>query len=159
MYYTGIGSRQTPISILKLITNLAVVLRLSGYTLRSGGAVGADTAFENGARSEKQIFYAKDATHDAMQIAMHHHPAWHRCGDYARKLHARNAFQILGVDLKTPSTFVVCWTPDGAYTDSMRSIKTGGTGTAISIATTYNIPVYNLKHTPHYARIIEFLTK
>ncbi len=141
--YTGVGSRSTPQFILHLMTQIAVRLSEAGYILRSGGAVGADTAFENGA-TEKQIFHAKDATQAAMSIASLLHPAWNRCSAFAKKLHGRNAFQVLGSALNDPSEFLICWTPDGCIDHIGRAFKTGGTGTAISIAFTYGVPVHNL---------------
>jgi hypothetical protein len=46
--YTGIGARRTPSDVLDLMHSLA--MRLSGgWVLRSGGADGADRAFEEGA--------------------------------------------------------------------------------------------------------------
>lgn len=47
-YYTGIGSRSTPKEIKELMTTLGTCLAENGWTLRSGGAEGADTAFEQG---------------------------------------------------------------------------------------------------------------
>lgn len=49
--YAGIGSRQTPDDILELMHRIGSTLAINGFTLRSGGAVGADTAFEQGAVS------------------------------------------------------------------------------------------------------------
>ena len=46
--YTGIGSRETPVEIAAKMTELAVRLDALGYTLRSGGAQGADTFFDGG---------------------------------------------------------------------------------------------------------------
>lgn len=45
---TGIGSRDTPKDVLTLMTNLMYELHLDGWKLRSGGASGADDAFERG---------------------------------------------------------------------------------------------------------------
>lgn len=45
MFYTGIGSRQTPPEILKMMTKIATQLESKGWVLRSGGAEGADEAF------------------------------------------------------------------------------------------------------------------
>lgn len=50
-YYTGIGSRETPKPILKLMKDIAFKLCEKGYVLRSGAAPGADTAFEDGAKA------------------------------------------------------------------------------------------------------------
>lgn len=152
-YYSGVGSRQTPQDILALIENIAVVLAQRNFTLRSGGAYGADKAFEIGAGMDADIFYADQATQAAADIAKQFHPAWHRCSNYARKLHARNAFQVLGINLDTPSKFLICWTPDGCEYHANRSIKTGGTGTAISIANHYNVPVFNLANETSRTRI------
>jgi len=142
-YYTGVGSRSTPPHILAIITKIAMKLDTLGYTLRSGGAKGADTAFEIGALN-KNIYYARDATDKAMQIASQFHPNWTACSQYTKMLHGRNAFQVLGKDLNHPSTFLLCWTPDGCIDHNTRTRQTGGTGTAISIANAHNVPVSNL---------------
>ncbi len=56
MHYTGIGSRSTPEAIQKIMTELAYELGKSGWTLRSGCAPGADSAFEFGAwQSVQQV--------------------------------------------------------------------------------------------------------
>lgn len=47
---------------------------------------------------------------------------------------ARNSYQILGPDLRTPADFVVCWTPDGSETEDQRTPLTGRTGQAIALA-------------------------
>jgi hypothetical protein len=156
-FYTGVGSRKTPPEILKLISSVATKLADLGYTLRSGGASGADSAFEFGAVKNVNIFYASDSTTEAQTIAAKFHPAWDRCSEFARKLHGRNAFQVLGRDLKTPSSFLICWTPDGCTDHKSRSIRTGGTGTAISIASHHKIPVFNLAREDHRKRIEKFL--
>ncbi len=127
-----------------------------GYTLRSGGADGADSAFEKGAK-KKEVFYANDCTNDAMSTVDIYHPAPDRLSNYAKKLMGRNAMQILGKDLNSPVAFVVCWTPDGCISDDERSISTGGTGQAISIASKNNIPVFNLQRKDHLKRIEEFI--
>lgn len=92
-----------------------------------------------------------------MEIAKQFHPAWFRCNDYAKKLHGRNSFQILGLSLKEPSNFVICWTPDGCIDQETRTFRTGGTGTAISIASSYNVPVFNLKRKNHLNLILKYL--
>ena len=157
-YYTGVGSRRTPHEYLEIMTLLARKLDKAGWTLRSGGAQGADQAFEDGAStSKKEIFYAKDATSEAMEIARRFHPNWGACAPFAQKLHGRNAFQVLGKDLKTPSRFLVCWTPDACFSHEDRSRQTGGTGTAISIADHYNVQIFNLGFKPHLDRIAAFV--
>ena len=46
MTYAGIGSRETPTEVLELMTKASTWLGARGYTLQSGGAIGADMAFE-----------------------------------------------------------------------------------------------------------------
>lgn len=148
-YYAGIGSRETPKSIMNLMKQMARHLALNGYILRSGGAQGADTAFEVGCDSvkgKKEIylpwrnFQGSDSQlilHDerAYKIAEEFHPYWSNLSQGARKLQARNSHQVLGEDLATPSDFVVCYTPKGQ--------GKGGTGQAIRIAKAYNVPVFD----------------
>ena len=143
--YTGVGARKTPNDVLSLMYRIAIKMQHVKYTLRSGGADGADKAFEQGT-SIKEIYYANDCTPEAMAISALYHPAWHKCGEYAKKLHGRNAFQVLGRQLNNPSDVLICWTPDACKTHAQRSWNTGGTGTAISIADAYKVPVVNLAH-------------
>ena len=151
LYYTGIGSRETPDEILSLMTEIAVWLQRRGYRLRSGGAPGADTAFEIGAGSDADIYLPWRAFNgkvglvitgnvedEARAIAEAHHPAWGRCSPAARKLHTRNVPQVLGSHLRSPSAFVACWTKDGG--------PTGGTGLALRIAAAFGVPLFNLCH-------------
>lgn len=152
--YAGIGSRETPVDVATKMTELAVRLAALGYTLRSGGAPGADTFFEMGAKS-KQIFlpwkgFNKNPSNlyvvsdEALALASDHHPAWDKLPDSVKKLMGRNAYQVLGLELDSPSEFLVCWTPDGCESHLTRTAKTGGTGLAISIASKLGIPIYNL---------------
>lgn len=157
--YTGVGSRKTPDDVLKLMHRFGAYMS-DRMILRSGGAVGADMAFQYGCESKdgsQEIYLAKHCTPEAMEIASKFHPAWNRCGNYARLLHGRNAFQVLGHTLDDPSALMICWTPDGCVSHKTRSINTGGTGTAISIAEYYNIPIFNLRNPSHQQYIADKL--
>jgi len=159
-HYTGVGSRKTPTEILYLMKDIATQLALKNFTLRSGGADGADKEFEYGCdlvNGKKEIYLAKHCTLRAQEIAKKFHPAWNRCSPYAQLLHGRNTLQVLGKDLSIPSTFLLCWTPDGCNNHKTRTIQTGGTGTAISIADYYNVPIYNLKLKEDIIKITLFL--
>lgn len=167
MTYAGIGSRKTPQGILELMKRVAVRLAELGYTLRSGGADGADTAFESGAGA-KQIFLPwqgfnnrnseySEPTEAARRVASSLHPAWGRLGRGPQALHARNSHQILGPDLDSPADLVVCWTPDGCESEEARTNETGGTGQAIALSDRWNIPVFNLANMGALDRIAFFL--
>ena len=147
--YTGIGSRQTPFDILKVMKQLSAYLQGKGYTLRSGGASGADSAFESGITDNtmKEIYLPwkgfennKSSLYEispgAFILAEHYHPAWEHLSPAAKKFHARNVYQVLGLDLQTPTDFVICWTKDG-------DLK-GGTAQALRIALDKKIPIFNL---------------
>jgi hypothetical protein len=148
-YYAGIGSRSTPGHICNAMTRMAAELEHNGYTLRSGGALGADAAFEMGVTNpdHMDIFLPwrrfngnnsplHEIHEEAHIMAEKFHPAWNRCSKWARMFHARNCYQVLGKSLSMPADFVLCWTPDGAVT--------GGTGQALRIAQHYNIPIINM---------------
>jgi hypothetical protein len=129
------------------MANIADDLREWGWVLRSGGAPGADKVFESHAGTQKEIFTSKsDIPDGAFGIAEEVHPAWDMCNEHARRLHARNVMQILGQNLDAPVRCVICWTPDGCEDHCSRTMATGGTGQAISVASLLNIPVYNLEN-------------
>ncbi len=137
--YAGIGSRETPGDVQAYMTKVASKLYDSDYMLVSGGAGGADQAFELGSGLYNEIIYPRDATFEAMVIASNFHPNWEAViRKNAEPYHGRNVMIILGRDLVTPVDFVVCWTRDGKLT--------GGTALGIRVAEAYNIPVYNLGH-------------
>jgi hypothetical protein len=148
--FAGIGSRKTPLEVQNYMQNIAKEMASRGYILRSGGADGADSAFEIGCdlvKGKKEIYIPwpnfnnkTECTflpiEEAFKIASKIHPVWHKLKDSHKKLHARNVHQILGKNLLSPVKFVVCWTSDGT--------AKGGTATAINLAMSYGIPVYNL---------------
>jgi hypothetical protein len=139
-----------------------------GYVLRSGGAAGADTAFERGAtavdgasivykagrgvtkwKGKKLICYPDSVPgwQDwAEEQSSRLHPAWNACSDHAKAHLRRNMAQICGhkTQDRILSHFVLCWTPDGAETAQATSRRTGGTGQAIRAADAYGVPVFNL---------------
>lgn len=162
-YYTGIGSRDTPEAVLTRIKIGAENMAGGGWILRSGGASGADDAFEIGCKNaggKKEIYLPKhfhngrahggdyyDCTilpnwDEAFKIAKAFHPKWKRLGYYGQCLMGRNSYQVLGMDLNTKSDVVLCWTADGATTST--TWDTGGTGQAIRIANAHGIRVRNL---------------
>jgi len=161
-FYAGIGSRQTPKPVLELMTLIAKSLKET-YVLRSGGALGADTAFEIGATPNAEIFLpwegierhvdtipmklSSTVSMQAIEIAGQYHPRWGACSYYSKQFHGRNSMIMLGGDLHTPVEFVICWTPKGRII--------GGTGQALRIAQAYNIPVYNLDDLELRKKIIE----
>jgi hypothetical protein len=138
IHYAGIGSRQTPVEVLPRMTAIAQLLAMRGFVLRSGGARGADTAFETGAGNNRLRWIALNAERNPAWFnhARKYHPKWKTLDRTAQQLHARNSAIMLNDGLDDPVKFVACWTPDAAIR--------GGTGQALRIAADYSIPVFNL---------------
>lgn len=158
MFYTGIGSRETPEHICNLMTKIAEKLSSMGWILRSGGADGADKAFMSGAKLlENYIPWksARDSYTGVVPNLLHNmaylqqvpglNPLLYRSETtrlekYSAlwKLHARNVSQVLGLNLDTPSKFVILYAkPNG-------NGVSGGTNTAYQVAKFNNIPCFNL---------------
>ncbi len=172
-FYTGVGSRETPPEVLQTMRELAHDLARCGWVLRSGGADGADSAFEQGcleAQGDSHIYlpwrgFNRNASplfgvdEAALTLAATVHPAWDRLQQGPRKLHARNCYQVLGSALDVPSELTVCWTPDGCEQGARRSRETGGTATAIVLSERSGVPVYNLRNATSVTRLIAHLAR
>ena len=160
--YAGIGSRTAGYNIVEILKRIAYYLYEKGYTLASGGAARSDAAFESQAGTRKEIYipwngYNKrysseegvflpspETIEKATEIARKFHPRFDYLSEAAKLLMIRNGYQILGRNLDTPVDFVVCYTSDGCESALTRTILTGGTGQAISIAYNYNVPIFNI---------------
>jgi hypothetical protein len=165
--YAGIGSRETPPAALAIIKKLAGLLEREGWLLRSGGADGADAAFEQGVKGHRHraIFLPGDwfngrragssgcydstrlpGWEQALKTVDRFHPAPDKLSAFARKLMARNAMQVLGPKLNHPADLVITWTEMG--------FRKGGTGQALRIAEEHDIKVINLG-SPFYDHLIK----
>src|SRR5690606_9026668 len=113
-FYTGVGARDTPDKYLTIMTDLAYHLDQQGWILRSGGAIGADEAFQKSVQDYSNIFLPhknfrkgegiegvyiddRDLISEAMYIMSKHngHPHWeHMLNSPSQlnnvKLHTRN---------------------------------------------------------------------
>jgi hypothetical protein len=167
MYYTGIGSRKTPKEVLQQMTALAERFAKAGLILRSGKADGADWAFQVGAMNAggRMTIYKPndefgdqltlDRTNDfvvdgqlrakCIEIVSKIHPAWDRCTENGRNLHARNVCQVIGHTISDDkivpvfSKLVVFYAKEDAQGKPM-----GGTATAVNIARKAGIPTVNM---------------
>ena len=158
MIYTGIGSRESPSPILDIMTELGMLLAMQKWCLRSGGARGADKAFEQGCDFSggfKEIYLPIQErpsviTDEALRLAevvwktRDRVEDWAILEPYTKLIMARNCLQVLGNDVKTPTDLIICWTPGGD--------EAGGTGQALALARMINnsddydfvIPILNL---------------
>lgn len=150
MIITGIGSRIRPAwardVALKVMSNLYTC-----STLRSGAADGMDSDFEELAVSKEIYLPYKGFNNSestlhldnispqlvkmANELIKSIHPAYNRLSRGGIKLHTRNVFQVLGLNLDRPSDLVICYTENGE--------TKGGTATAINIANMFDVRVIN----------------
>lgn len=176
-WYAGIGSRETPQDVLQLMEEIAIELAHAGRGLRSGGARGADSAFERGAieaDGRREIFlpvagYGRrqdgiDAASlpsaaEAEALAKTLHPAWDRLDAIGRRLMARNANQVLGAGLDDPVRFVLCWANGSRRRNGKIVDVAGGTGLACRLAASRGIEVFNLKDLDHRQRIEQWIER
>lgn len=86
----------------------------------------------------KSTFY--DIEGEALLIASRIHPAWNSCSDAAKRLHARNCYQVMGHALDKPSNQILYWAP----TDVKGNVS-GGTRTAVELARSRGIKEILLK--------------
>lgn len=162
LLYAGIGSRQTPINIGNDMIDIARRLANNGWTLRSGGADGADTYFVAGVthfdnqvnRPKKEIIipwnnfnHLKEGDPGILlpldnmkkqyaDRARSIEPHYDSCSHYVKNLKERNIAIIEGPEMNQPVKAVICWTPDG--------LPAGGTALGIRHARMLNIPVFNM---------------
>ena len=165
MNYAGIGSRQTPPNIIRIMEDIGTLMAIDGHICNTGAALGADQAFANGANKvqgpielslpwgnyeaawvntlhNKNITVFHDKTHTKAAESVHkYHPGAARLTQGVLKLHARNYLIIEGCKL------IICWTPEGKIS--------GGTGQALRLSQDMGIPVMNLGDTTILARFIE----
>ncbi len=158
-----------------MMERAAKQLGKSGWTLRSGGAAGADSAFQRGcdlSHGNKEIFIPWNGFNnnnmsadgiilapslptyaDAVSLMKRYHPAPNRLSQGAEKLQSRNGYQLFGRNLvvEDKSTFVLCYTTGGR--------GSGGTGQAIRIANDYGIKVYDLGLEENVNKIKDWLGK
>lgn len=162
-YYTGVGSREIPQNKFYQLIAIGEFMADKKFILRSGAADGSDVAFETGCNNRngrKEIYLPwrrfnnhrselHGVSDDAIDLAEQIHPAFNKCSVAAQKLHARNCYQVLGRELKTPSSILICFTGDGT--------AKGGTRTAIKLAEMNKIPVLNTFAYNNTADLIKIL--
>ena len=168
-YVTGVGSRDITVEEGDVLKLIAYTLGSKGYILRSGGAKGSDTSFEeeyikrglkkeiylpwngfNGLRRGGDYYTINNPK--AEDIASNIHPYWDNLSQGAKKLHSRNTYQVLGASLDTPSNVLVCCSDYDKYGD----VK-GGTRTAWMLAKEYGIPCFNIRDKEQLSKLLSIL--
>lgn len=176
--YAGIGSRETPAAVAAFMRRLGARLGGMNFTLRSGGATGADEAFDAGAESVgglREIFLPwrtfspttapllldnMPGRDRAYALAAQYHRGWADLEESERALMARNVLQVLGRDCKQPAGFVICFAEKSKVDREGRIYDVdGGTGQAVRVAYGHGIPVFNLAQQAHMDRLTAFYNR
>lgn len=149
-YATFVGSRKAKPIHVKLCSVVTREATRRGFHARTGDAIGMDAGCRLGAIPGKLTVYSAKPKHgaicgpslpnfdEATAIAKAVHPYWERCSSFAKLLHGRNPYQVLGESLNEPSEIFVCWAPPNGE----NAVK-GGTNTAYQVAYDWGIPIFN----------------
>ncbi len=171
--YAGVGSRATPPEVLAGMSDVARLLGDAGFALSTGGAHGADKAFEAGALRtdapvtvhapwpgyngyrpgrdpESDIDVVHPKSGDAVRgrsflhLARKHHPAWDRCRRGARALFLRNVSILAGALDDDGAVLPVRAVIAWNPSGRAHGREAGGTGHTLRVAAGLGIPVVNL---------------
>ncbi len=171
--YAGVGSRATPPEVLAGMSDAAQALGDAGFALSTGGADGADKAFEAGALRtdapvtvhtpwpgyngyrpgrdpESDIDVVHPRAGDAVRglsflhLARKHHPTWDRCRRGARALFLRNVSILAGALDDDGTVLPVRAVIAWNPNGSAHGREAGGTGHTLRVAAELGIPVVNL---------------
>jgi len=173
------GVRRLPQHMTNLIRRVSRWKRDKGEILRSGHAVGSDLAFEMDTPVwQKEIYLPTEVFNKAsastpgcivpdeeqleeafdflqrIGVLEPRHAAKLKSGTgFGWRAHARNLFQVIGVDIENPrpSKSLYCYTEDGE--------EVGGTRTAILVARHFDVKVINLGNKDVAAKCGHWLEK
>lgn len=169
LFYTGVGSREISQEEHSTIISISEALASTcKWTLRSGGAVGSDEAFQTGAvKSPDRLVrtqvwlpwssFRKDFQEctpwDSYEVLSEEE--FMRARDFylqtgiiswfdnmtsaAQRLHARNFYQVVGKDHEEVSKMCIY-----CADEENREVK-GGTRSTVMVARAFKIPTYNIR--------------
>lgn len=159
--YAGIGSRTISDEEFEIIKNISKDLSDKGFICYSGNADGSDIAFQLGSKGNCVIFLPWDgfnfnhfnpnnlpcknhfivgSNKEGQDSISKYHPNPNALSVGARKLMARNYYQVRGYKEHPKVDFVLCCADEDKNGNVL-----GGTGQAVRIAKSLNIPVVNIR--------------
>lgn len=155
LIFAGIGNRDTPKFFADLITTIGKRLAEAGWWWSTGASGNADLATMK--VSMRGYYYIPwdnfsgfkmqhDIPRKAFETAEKYVKDFKKATPGVKKLHARNMMIISGpyMDPDHLVNLVLCYTRDGCESKYTRSVRTGGTGSAIEFAYDNDIPIINL---------------
>lgn len=176
--YTGIGSRTTPVWCRFAMEDIASKMADKGYTLRSGSAQGADSAFEIGCDrvagagdiyipwngfgtgSENMFKFYHTISNRQFEKAKKIYletgiiKNFDSMKQSVQKLHARNYLQVVGhYDRVIPSKVCIFF----AEVDWVTDEPVGGTRSAVLLSKHFGVPTYNLKDDKAFEKVSKML--
>lgn len=175
-YFTGVGARSTPVWCRYLMEDIASKLCNQGYSLRSGSASGADTAFEIGCdrvlgNGEIYVPWNSFGTGSPRTGKKYHTitpqqlkgirafylksgilPEFDNLKRSVKLLHARNYLQVLGRHHQVSKVCLFY-----SETDWFTGAPVGGTRIAYAVSTHFKVPCYNLQNEKDCDKIIKRL--
>lgn len=156
--YAGIGSRDILPNEEVQIKIIAKKMARLNFILYSGNADGSDIAFQNGSNAQCVLMlpwkkfnnesYSTTACIEALDMGgsadglssiMKFHPNAAALTDGVRRIMARNYHQVMGYGKWPVVSFVIC------CSNEVNGNVIGGTGQAVRIAKSRNIPVFNIR--------------
>lgn len=183
VFYTGIGSRETPEEVCKQIRHLAGHFALSGFILRSGKADGSDYAFQRGVELMLKGTGLREDLHPYAEVYKPWPSFNHQyCGDWDVELdNLPNVLEAEEIASKThPAWDRLKQGARKMHTRNVyqvlgKNLKSpsnflvcyappvgdkgavkGGTNTAVQLALQHDVPVFNLHRKADLGRLVQF---
>lgn len=153
--YCATGNMEIGMKVKNILVEIGRVLALNGYTLRSGGAPGAESAFEEGCDSvggKKEIYLpfegynnkttgvVTDMTNEeeAIKIAQRYYLLWFKLSNKVKQMLTRYSWAVLGRNLDDPVDFVIAYIrEDGKTTEQVVRVANGSNITVYNIGSIY----------------------
>lgn len=162
-YYTGTGSRETPLDIQELMTEVSLHMNGHGYTLRTSDGSAAERAFEFGAGNSKVVYVSHHSINQTRGCSCANtiilakaaevwrerdkrgwinddesirYSSWRDLPPSIKGSLAKRTGMVLGIHADRPSDVLICWTPKAEVCGYMAH--------AMSVALLNNVPVFNL---------------
>ena len=144
-------SPDTPDDIRQVSYYLAKRMAELGYFLSVVDPKAEKDAIKGAKDGEGEGEIVNKGTVDSWEELESVHPTWYRCGAAARAWHAKRA------NAMEESQFLVIWTPNGEESAEDTTLRTGGLGQAIRLASQRGMPIFNLSNEDALTRIGEFV--
>lgn len=158
-------------SILKNLVNSKYVARLGhdvrspfevmvrGVLLRFGGLKKYYLPWKKFGTVDELEMEIASPDEEAYCIAAHYHPGFNDLSPPVRAIIARTVHMLLGKDLHSPVSFLLCYDKYGYESSEKMKIKTTTLGVMLSIAQDSRIPVFNIRREESIIKFVDYIRK